>query len=163
VPGAPGVPDQKPPKFSAPELETLVTFLDYLRGSLARKLEAVSEQDARRSLVPSGTSLLSLVQHLTAAEVLWFQIRFNGSTEPEPDEPLDDALPVERHLAHYFAAIARDNEIVTTSGSVDERCADPEFAELDLRWVLVHMIEETARHAGHADIIREQIDGATGR
>ncbi len=103
------------------------------------------------------------MQHLTAAEVSWFQIRFAGSTSPEPGEPLDDELAIREHLAYYGRAIARDNEIVSSSRSSDERCADPEYSELTLRWVLVHMIEETARHAGHADIIREQLDGATGR
>jgi len=140
-----------------------VSFLDYLRESVARKLEGVGEKEARNSPVRSGTSLISLVQHLTAAEVSWFQIRFAGSTSPEPGEPLDDGLPVGQHLAHYRRAVDRDNEIVASSHSPEEHCADTAYAELTLRWVLVHMIEETARHAGHADIIREQIDGATGR
>jgi hypothetical protein len=157
------MPDRKPPRFAAPEQQTFLTFLDYLRESLVRKLGGVGERDARTSPVGSGTSLLSLVQHLTAAEVLWFQIRFAGETSPEPGEPLDDELPVGEHLSRYFTAAARSNEIVTASGSLDEHCADPEFSDLPMRWVLVHMIEETARHAGHADIIREQIDGATGR
>ena len=157
------LPDQKPPRFAGPEPETLVIFLDYLRGSLIRKLEGVSEEQARRSPVASGTSLLSLVEHLTAAEVSWFQIRFAGSSSPEPGEPLDHETAVPGHLEQYRRAIARDNEIVSDSSSMDERCADPEYSELTLRWVLVHMIEETARHAGHADIIREQIDGSTGR
>ena len=157
------MPDLKPPKFSGPETGTLVTFFDYLRDSLIRKAEGVSEEEARWSPVASGTSLVSLVQHLTAAEVNWFQIRFAGSGSPDPGVPLDFELPVSRHVAQYRRAIARDNEIVSSSASLDEPCADPEYAGLNLRWVLVHMIEETARHAGHADIIREQIDGSTGR
>jgi hypothetical protein len=103
------------------------------------------------------------VTHLTAAEVSWFQMRFAGSSSPEPGEPLDDELTVAEHVAHYRKAIARDNEIVSSAASMDERCADPDYADVSLRWVLVHMIEETARHAGHADIIREQIDGVAGR
>jgi len=157
------LPDQKPPKFRGPETETLVTFFDYLRDSLICKVEGLSEEEARRSPVASGTSLVSLVRHLTAAEVSWFQIRFAGSGSPDPGVPLDFELPVARHVAHYRTAIARDNEIVSSSPSLDEPCAEPEYAGLNLRWVLVHMIEETARHAGHADIIREQIDGSTGR
>ncbi len=157
------LPDQKPPRFTGPEVETLVTFLDYLRESVARKLEGVAELEARSSPVQSGTSLLSLVQHLTAAEVSWFQIRFAGSASPDPGEPLDDGLPVGEHRARYRRAVERGNEIVSSTRSPEEHCVDPEYAELTLRWVLVHMIEETARHAGHADIIREQIDGATGR
>ncbi len=157
------LPDQKPPRFKGPEVETLVNFLDYLRESIARKLDGAGETEARSSPVQSGTSLLSLVRHLTAAEVSWFQIRFAGSASPDPGEPLDDELPVGDHLAHYRRAVERDNEIVSSTSSPEEHCADPEYADLTLRWVLVHMIEETARHAGHADIIREQIDGSTGR
>jgi hypothetical protein len=155
--------DIKPPRFIKAEKETLVTFLDYLRDSVVRKLDGVSESDLRRSPVPSGTSLLSLVQHLTAAEVLWFQIRFAATDNPEPDDPLDDELTVDKHIAHYRAAITRGNEIVDSAADLGLRCADPDYNGVDLRWVLVHMIEETSRHAGHADIIREQIDGATGR
>jgi Protein of unknown function (DUF664) len=114
-------------------------------------------------LVPSGTTLVSLVRHLTAAEVNWFQIRFAGSNAPEPGEPIDDERAIGEHLTQYRRAIACANEIVSAARSPDEPCADPEYSDLTLRWVLVHMIEETARHAGHADILREQIDGVTGR
>ena len=158
-----GLPDLKPPRFASTEKDTLVTFLDYLRDSIVRKVQGVSEEDARRSLVPSGTSLLSLVQHLTMAEVSWFQIRFAGSSAPEPGDSIDEDSAVSEHVAHYGRALTRDNEIVASAPSLEVRCADTVYADVDLRWVLVHMIEETARHAGHADIIREQIDGATGR
>lgn len=66
-------------------------------------------------------------------------------------------------VEHYRIAIGCNNEITESAGSLEQRCADPEDADLTLRWVLVHMVEETARHAGHADIIREQVDGTTGR
>jgi hypothetical protein len=159
----PGLPDVKPPRFAAPETQTLLTFLDYQRGSVIRKLEGVSEEAARRPLAASGTSLLSLVQHLTTAEVRWFQIRFAGSGSPDPDGPIEDGLEVGEHVSQYKRAIACDNEIVRSTVSLTQRCAEAGYADVDLRWVLVHMIEETARHAGHADIIREQLDGATGR
>jgi hypothetical protein len=107
--------------------------------------------------------LLSLVRHLTAAEVLWFQLRFAATDSPEPADPIDDDLPAGDHLEHYRTATSCDNGIVRSTPTLQVRCADPEYADVDLRWVLVHMIEETARHAGHADIIREQIDGTTGR
>jgi hypothetical protein len=106
--------------------------------------------------------LLSLVKHLTAAEVSWFQIRF-AADPTEPPDALDDDLLLPAHVAAYQAAIDRDDEIVDSAESLEERCAAPDYGDLTLRWVLVHMIEETARHAGHADIIREQIDGVTGR
>jgi hypothetical protein len=128
-----------------------------------RKLDGLSDDDARRSVVQSGTSLLSLVQHLTMAEVSWFQIRFAGSQSPVPDAAAEDDLAVGEHLANYRKAIDADNEIVALAPSLEQPCAADDYADVDLRWVLVHMIEETARHAGHADIIREQIDGVTGR
>jgi hypothetical protein len=159
----PGLPDVKPPRFAASESRTLLTFLDYLRDSVTRKLDGVSEVAARRPLVASGTSLLSLVQHLTTAEVSWFQIRFAGSDSPDPGGPIEDGLEVGEHVLQYKRAIACDNEIVRSTASLTQRCAGDGHADVDLRWVLVHMIEETARHAGHADIIREQLDGVTGR
>lgn len=156
------MPDQKPPRFVAGESETFVTFLDYVRESLIRKLDGVSEADARRQLVPSGTSLLYLVQHLTAAEVSWFQLRFAGVDSPVPSDPLDSDAPIADQIEHYMQAIERSDAILATT-PFDQTCADPEYEGLTLRWVATHMLEEISRHAGHADILREQIDGSTGR
>lgn len=128
-----------------------------------RKVDDLSEQDARRVLVDSGTSLVSLVRHLTAAEVSWFQLRFAGSDEPVPADVIGEERPLSEQIAHYRHATERNDQVVMSAGSLDQRCAEDEYADLTLRWVLVHMLEETARHAGHADIIREQIDGLTGR
>jgi Protein of unknown function (DUF664) len=157
------VPDNKPPRFDSPERETLVVFLNYLRESVVRKLDGLSEHDARRVLVESGTSLLSLVDHLTAAEVSWFQLRFAATDSPRPADAVDEDSPVERHLTHYRIATERNDWVVASAKTLEQNCGDANYADLTLRWVLVHMIEETARHAGHADIIREQIDGVTGR
>jgi Protein of unknown function (DUF664) len=137
--------------------------MDYLRTSIVRKLDGVSENDARRPAVGSGTSLLSLIRHLTEAEVSWFQLRFSNSGSTEPDDALDEARPVSEQVRAYEKATRRDNEIVMSAESLGQRCARDDYTDLTLRWVLVHMIEETARHAGHADIIREQIDGTVGR
>jgi Protein of unknown function (DUF664) len=157
------VSDNKPPRFDSSERETFVVFLNYLRESVVRKLEGLSEHDVRRVLVDSGTSLLSLVQHLTEAEVSWFQLRFAATDFPQPDDALESERPVAEHIAHYRIATGRNDQLVLSTQSLDRRCSDQNYADLTLRWVLVHMIEETARHAGHADIIREQIDGVTGR
>jgi hypothetical protein len=157
------MPDQKPPRFDSPERETLVVFLNYLRDSVVRKLDGLSESDARSVLVGSGTSLLSLVDHLTAAEVSWFQLRFAATDSAQSALALDEARPVADHIAHYRTATGSNDQIVAAAASLEQRCGDESYADLTLRWVLVHMIEETARHAGHADIIREQIDGVVGR
>ena len=128
-----------------------------------RKLEDVSEPDLRRPAVASGTSLLSLVRHLTEAEVNWFQLRFANVETTEPDDALDESLPVADQVRWYQKATSRNNEVVMSAASLEQRCAQEAYGDLTLRWVLVHMIEETARHAGHADIIREQLDGQVGR
>ncbi|MFZ0667048.1 MAG: DinB family protein [Acidimicrobiales bacterium] len=156
------MPDQKPPRFQASEADSLVAFLDYVRESLVKNLDGLSEMDARRELVDSGTTLLSLIRHLTEAEVLWFQIRFEGSSSTEPPDAIDEDLPIVDQVAHYRRAVRKSNEIIK-SVPMEQVCANPDYHEVDLRWVAMHMLEEISRHAGHADIIREQTDGSTGR
>jgi hypothetical protein len=156
--------DRKPPRSVSDERATLRTLLQYQRDSVVRKVTGVSDVDARRSPVPSGTSLLWLVKHLAAAETLWLVIRFAG----DDVEPLDDTvLPsdtVPDAIAAYRATWARVDAIADGAGSLDVRCRAPgELGPANLRWVLTHLLEETARHAGHADLLRELLDGATGR
>ena len=157
--------DHRTPFLVANEKETLVAFLDYVRDAIIRKASNIDENEARRALVPSGTSLLSLVKHLTSVEVGWFQLAFAGRDVPyDRNDALTEDDSREALIADYRTAIARSNEIVTECDDLDRALARPRpEGDLSLRWVLVHMIEETARHAGHADIIREQLDGSTGR
>ncbi|MER7753128.1 DinB family protein [Kitasatospora sp. NPDC097643] len=173
APSAPSVPsktvDTRPPGINADEPTMLVAFLDYLRQAVIGKLDGVSDEDARRPGVASGTSLLWLVRHLTVVELNWFVWAYQGEGE-EPsssdDVPLGTATVAEE-IAAYRAAIARANEVTAAAqGDLDRpgaRTLRPDGDAPSLRWVLVHMIEETGRHAGHADIIREQLDGAVGR
>ncbi len=159
--------DRRTPFTVGDERTTLLDFLDYLRESVIRKATGLSEDESRRPMVPSGTSLLGLVKHLTAVELFWFQFTFAGMHDvrfpkgdfaPLPGETTDDLV------AAYREATKRNNEIVLACddlGRLAARATDK--GHLSLRWVLVHMIEETARHAGHADIIRELIDGHVGR
>jgi hypothetical protein len=157
--------DLRPPEVTAGEKTTLLIFLDYLRDAVAAKLAGVSEEDARRCLVPSGTSLLWLVKHLTAVEWAWFLYSFAGESAVRPDEQVRRADTIDGVLAAYQSMVRRCNDAIAAvidlsrPGVVSAR----ETAPPNLRWILAHMIEETARHAGHADIIREQIDGSTGR
>jgi hypothetical protein len=115
--------------------------------------------------VPSGTSLLGLVKHLTFVETAWFQWSFAGLDVQLPSGDLQPGDTAESVLAAYRGAVTRNNEILDGCRDLDRRCARKATAAepMSLRWVLVHMVEETARHAGHADIIREQIDGSIGR
>jgi uncharacterized damage-inducible protein DinB len=157
--------DHRTPFTVAGEKQTLCDFLDYLRAAIDRKASGLDEAAARRSPVASGTSLLGLVKHLTFVEVMWFQWSFAGSDVPLPSGELEPGDTTTSVLDAYRAACRRANEIVAAHDDLDEVCARkaPGYEPLSLRWLLVHMVEETARHAGHADIIREQIDGATGR
>ena len=159
------MPDRRTPFLVADEATTLRAFLDYLRESLILKVADLDEESARRSTVPTGTSLLGLIKHLTAVEVGWFQFAFAGRDVPMPSEETEPTDSVASAVAAYEAATRVSNQVVDEADDLDQLCARaPTTPEpLSLRWLLVHMIEETARHAGHADILREQIDGRTGR
>jgi len=159
---APRRRDTPPPRTGGSESEVLRGFLDYLRASVAAKVEGAPEPRVRMPGVPSGTNLLGLLHHLTHVERATFlgervtdwQATFRAA-------PQDSAADV---VARYRETVARANVVL-------DACADlaaPVRAQAarpapSARWALVHMIEETGRHAGHADILREQIDGATGR
>jgi uncharacterized damage-inducible protein DinB len=159
------VTDHPSPFLVAGEKETLVAFLDYLREAIVRKASEIDEAEARRALVPSGTSLLGLVKHLAWVEQAWFQRGFAGLNVERLDGDLTPDDTRESVIEAYWAAVSRSNEIVRDCSELDQRMAVSRKPgqNLSLRWILVHMIEETARHAGHADIIREQLDGSTGR
>ena len=159
------MPDRRTPFVNTSERETLVEFLDYVREAVVVKAQGLSAEAARRALVPSGTSLLGLVKHLTTVEVSWFQWSFAGDDVRVPGDRVKDGDTVASAVGAYRAATARNNEIVAAVGDLSTMCArkPPMTEPMSLRWILVHMIEETARHAGHADILREQIDGETGR
>lgn len=160
-------PDLRPPGLNADEKTTLLTFLDYLRESVLAKAAGVPEPAVRTPGVPSGTSLLQLLKHLTAVELNWFVWAYTGADhDPWDDESTVSADDTASDLADaYRAAIAQANEVVLACTDLNRPGVRSlrETPPPSMRWVLVHMIEETARHAGHADILREQIDGSTGR
>jgi hypothetical protein len=141
----------------------LCQFLQYLRESVAAKLHGAPEPDVRTPGVASGTNLLGLVTHLTHVEratsvgesVTDWQATFHA----DPDRDVADVL------AGYRAAVDRaDHAIAACADLGDPLPQSPgRKRRPSLRWALVHMIEETGRHAGHADILRELIDGRTGR
>jgi uncharacterized damage-inducible protein DinB len=158
------VTDQKPPRLEGSERETLHALLQYQRDSIVRKVEGVDEDDARRSPVNSGTSLLWLIKHLARAETLWICRRFAGGAVDLPDDIVDADDRVAAAVATYRATWAAVDAIVAAAPSLDLSCREVgNQAPVNLRWVLMHLLEETARHAGHADILRELVDGETGR
>ncbi|TDB80396.1 DinB family protein [Actinomadura sp. KC216] len=159
--------DVRPPDLHADERTTLLTFLDYLRESVVAKASGVPDAAARAPGVPSGTSLLGLVKHLTRTELNWFVWAYEGADEPrlDDDEPPRDDETAEDLVAAYRRAAGRTNAIVAACPDLDRPGARSlrETPPPSMRWLLVHMVEETARHAGHADILRERIDGSVGR
>jgi hypothetical protein len=155
--------DSRPPRTGAEEKATLLGFLDYLRAAIAAKAEGVPEPQVRTPGVPSGTSLLGLVKHLARVERFYFLGEDVGDWEatlrPTPEETADGVL------AGYREAVRRANEVIAACPDLTDPAPKPpgRRSAPSMRWLLVHMIEETGRHAGHADILREQIDGAIGR
>jgi hypothetical protein len=168
VPDAlPAGADLRPPEAHADERATLLTFLGYLRESVIRKAEGVPDEAAGTSAVPSGTSLLGLLRHLAGVELNWFVWAYEGAgREPWDDDfTLAPGETVAGAVAAYRDAIRRADAVVAGCDDLERPGARSlrETAPPSLRWILVHMIEETGRHAGHADILRELHDGATGR
>jgi uncharacterized damage-inducible protein DinB len=156
------------------EKQALDEWVDFHRATLLMKCDGLtSEQLKTRSVEPSSLTLLGLVRHMSDVERGWFRRHANGedlgflySTTEEPDA---DFLNVESadasaDLAHYVAECQRCRE-VTAHMSLDtvvpSRGQHPERTR-NVRWIYLHMIEEYARHNGHADLLRERIDGATG-
>jgi len=129
------------PRDDSGELGTALAFLSFARHCVLKKAGGMSGEQLRRVLVGSGTSILGLIQHLTEAERYWFGHHLTGAAW-DPDG--EHAILAAGHPEARFAIPVEGNHHT-------------------LRWVLAHMTSETARHAGHADIIREQIDGTTGR
>ncbi len=130
---------------------------------MVRKVAGIDDRAARRPLVDSGTSLLWLVRHLAHAETRWILHRFAGQPVDLPDDRVQPDDTLAAAVDSYRETWARADAVIDSS-SLEEPCRNPDdSAQVNLRWVLMHLLEETARHAGHADILREMIDGHTGR
>jgi uncharacterized damage-inducible protein DinB len=151
------------------EREVLESFLDFHREIVVRKVADLPDPAAAQRLVPSQTTLAGLLRHLAVTERRWFQQVLGGHPAP-PGEGADDpdtswvvseADTVPGLIAAYQRECAR-SRVTATSRNLDDTVPHPVLGEVSLRWIYVHMIEETARHAGHADILRELTDGTTG-
>ena len=155
--------------FTGDEKTSLRVALDRHRDAILWKVEDLDDEQLRRVMTPSGTTLLGLVKHVAAVEYSWFCDTFGRATEPLPfdDDDPDADLRVEPDettadiVAFYGRARAAADRVIDEVGLEETGTAwfgDP----VTLRWVLIHLVEETARHAGHVDILRELIDGLTG-
>jgi hypothetical protein len=152
------------PSLVADERTQIEEFLDTNRDELVETLEGLSDEQARRRLVPSLTTPLGLVKHVTWAEQVWFHVGLAGRTrdelgipyENDPSWELTDDDTVASVVAEYRRVCAEAREIASAY-ALDDLVQHNRRGPLTLRWLYLHMVEETARHAGHADILREQI------
>ena len=158
------------------EFGLLTGFLDYYRAVMERKAQGLTRRQLAVRLGPSEMTIGGLIKHLAFAEDIWFDHRVAGNVfgDPwarvdwaaEPDWAFQSAVDDEPDglLGLYDAACERSRAAVSEVGDLDAVTQFPNRRgrHFSMRWVLLHMIEETARHAGHADLIRESIDGTTG-
>ena len=149
---------------TSPELDALLSTLASLRASALGKLSGLSEHDARRSTVPSGTNLAGLIQHLTFVEAKWIEQIVAGRkpSRGKRSMQVDPSVSLTMLRADYRAACEASDAVLREIGDPDSPLTYKGVTR-DLRWAVFAVINETARHAGHADIIREQLDGRTGR
>ncbi|HVB91882.1 MAG TPA: DinB family protein [Acidimicrobiales bacterium] len=165
-----GVTRTEPP-LQADERTMLSAWLDYHRATLLQKCDGLDgHQLARRSVPPSSMTLLGLVRHLTVVEWWWFEHIFADGPAPVPIssavkgaafDVLDPDL-ADADVAGFRLQCDHSRSIVARAEGLDVSSASSVRPTRDLRWILVHMIEEYARHNGHADLLRECIDGAVG-
>jgi hypothetical protein len=155
---------------TATERELLEGFLEYHRRVVGEKLRGLSEEDARRRLVPSLTTPIGLVKHAAAVERNWFQHHLAGRPRDQiaGNSRGDDASfevaaneTVAGVVAEYEESCAQARRIAA-GFALDHAVPAERLGRVSLRWIYVHIVREHARHIGHADILREQIDGATG-
>jgi hypothetical protein len=172
--------DRIDPPLRANEADTLLGYLDYQRDTLRQKTHGLGAEQLRAKLPPSTMTLGGMLKHLALVETWWFNEVMLGNPQIEPwasvdweaDEDWDwhsaDADSPEQLRALFDSAAAASDEIIRTAladGGLDQlsvRESRRTEGAFSLRWIILHMIEEYARHNGHADLLRESIDGVTG-
>jgi hypothetical protein len=166
----PAVTRSEPP-MTGDERAMLTVWLDYQRSTLLRKCSSL-QGDAlvRRGVPPSSLSLLGLIRHMTYVEWHWFAHVFAGSSSPspisveeDPDADFND-LQVPAAMADvdlFMRQCDTSRSIVRAAPDLSSLAASTD-PPISLRWIMIHMVEEYARHNGHADLLREQIDGSVG-
>jgi hypothetical protein len=162
-------PTADQPVSTGSERQVLEAFLDLHRQVLVSKVDGVSEDEARCRRVPSKTTLAGLIKHMIGVERGWFQEVLAGRNPAEigpnvggGDESWDLAEnEAVSSLIKEYEQTCEQSRRTAARFALDDAVPEPDLGQVSLRWIYVHMIEETARHAGHADILREQADGAT--
>jgi uncharacterized damage-inducible protein DinB len=171
--------EREDPPAAGTEIETLTGFLQYLRDTVVMKASGLTADQVRATPTVSELSLAGLLKHLALVEESWIIETFRGEPPHEPWASVDWAADrdwdfhsakaddpawlVDRYRQAWSAvdAVVRGSRLDDLS-VVEPTGADGVRERVSLRWILVHLIEETARHAGHADLIREALDGSTG-
>jgi hypothetical protein len=162
------MPNRRGP-LTGSEKETLQVSLDSHREVVLWKLDGLDDERLRRPMTPSGTNLLGLVKHLGSVEYGWFCDTFGresdaivfDESDPDADMRAGPDETTQDITGYYRRAWAAANAVIQELDLTDTGTAWS-GETVSLRWVIVHMIEETARHAGHMDILRELLDGTTG-
>jgi hypothetical protein len=161
------------PDWTTDERTMLRQWLEYHRATLELKCEGLTADELRqRAVPPSSLSLLGIVRHMGEVERGWFRRGLAGEDAPSvyyddanPDGDFDDVdgADIDEAFAYWRAECERAREIEATFASPDEAAPNAKRGvDISVRWVMLHMIEEYARHNGHADLLRERIDGTTG-
>jgi uncharacterized damage-inducible protein DinB len=161
------------PPFDGGEKASLLGFLNYQRDTLLCKLSGLDNEQLRRPHVPSGLTLLGIVKHLSEVEREWFREVVGGEdlshlrdrNDPQRYWRIEPDDTTESIIRGYREEIARSDALILPDDvDLDALVTEvhPRDQGMPIRWVVMHMVEETARHLGHADLIREEIDGATG-
>ena len=163
-------PSADQPGSTGSERQVLEAFLDFHRQVLVSKVDGISEHQARHRRVPSKTTLVGLIKHMIGVERGWFQEVLAGR-KPEDIGPNvgggDESWDLAENetvssLIKEYEQTCEQSRQTAARFALEDAVPEPDIGQVSLRWVYVHMIEETARHVGHADILREQTDGASG-
>lgn len=168
IPASSPAADQ--PDSTGSERQVLEAFLDFHRQVLVSKVDGISENEASHRRVPSKTTLAGLIKHMIGVERGWFQEVLAGR-KPEDIGPNvgggDESWDLAENetvssLIKEYEQTCEQSRQTAARFALDDAVPEPDMGQVSLRWIYVHMIEETARHVGHADILREQTDGASG-
>ena len=163
-------PTEDQPDSTGSERQVLEAFLDFHRQVLVSKVDGIADNEARRRHLPSKTTLAGLIKHMIGVERGWFQ-EVLGGRSPEDIGPnvgggqeswdlaKDETVS---SLTKEYEQTCEQSRQTAARFALDDAVPEPDMGQVSLRWIYVHMIEETARHVGHADILREQTDGAAG-
>jgi len=166
---APEVAREFAEPFVGDERSMLEGWLDWQRLTLLRKCAGLTgEQLARREVPPSNLSLLGLIRHMAQVERTWFRERIGGEDLPRLHPTVDadfdqaEAAGAEVDYATLLAEMSAGSAVTAGASLDDEFTAPASGRTISVRWVYIHLIEEYARHNGHADLLRERVDGVTG-